>query len=970
MSMSSPQAADRNLLFGILALQMDFVKRDALLAAMQAWVFNKTTSLGQILREQNVIGAEEEELLEALVRKHLQRHNNDPEKSLAAVTPAVSVKEELERIDDPQLQATLAGLASYSDPEATRADRVYTADAAPAVARYRILRRHARGGLGEIFVALDEELHREVALKEMQEHHARDSVSRGRFLLEAEITGALEHPGIVPVYGMGQYRDGRPFYAMRFIKGDNLKSAIEHFHEADAPGRDTGERRLAFCQLLRRFLDVCNVIAYAHSRGVLHRDLKPGNIMLGKYGETLVIDWGLAKSVGRPEVGTIADERSLSPSSSSELAATEMGTTIGTPGYMSPEQAAGRLELVGPASDIYSLGATLYTLLAGRPPFTDRDSLDVLEKVQRGDFLPPGKIKASTPPPLEAICLKAMALRAEDRYASPHALAQDIEHWLADEPVPVYPDPLSSRVARWARRHKAAVTGAAALLVTAVVGLTLGILAVNQERRRTALVNTDLAAEQARTQAALEAEARRREQARAALDAMSSQVVEDWLAQQKSKDLTDAQKKFLRQALESYEAFSRDTGQEEKSRAGVAAASRRVGDIRYKLGQASEAEQAYRRSVDHYARLAADFPETPEYRHGLAMSQNDLGALLYVNGRVEDAESTWRNALTISKGLAGTVRDLPESRLTLARTYNRLGILLEETSRPKEAESAYRSALVIQQKLVADFATVPEHRDELARLHNNLGIVLKRTDRPKEAERAYRDAIAARQQLVTDYPTAPGYRRSLAATRSNLGNLFMETGRLKEAESCYRDALAIERQLAADFPSAPIYRHALSLSHYNVGEVTQKTNRPKEAESAYHDALAIQKQLVVDFPDVPNYHNDLAGTLVNLGDLLRQSRDYPGARRLYEAALPHHQAALKANPRDPDYHEYWCNNRAGLSETLLVVGDHAGAALAAGQLIEAGADRPNDLYKAGRLLARCVGRPKRILGFRQPSAWS
>ena len=165
--------------------------------------------------------------------------------------------------------------------------------------RYRILRPHAEGGLGAVFVANDEELHREVALKEILERHAHNTENRLRFLLEAEVTGGLEHPGIVPVYGLGQYEDGRPYYAMRFIRGESLKSAITQFHLADNPDRDPGERALSLRRLLTHFVDVCEAIAYAHSRGVLHRDLKPANVMLGKYGETLVVDWGLAKPLGR-----------------------------------------------------------------------------------------------------------------------------------------------------------------------------------------------------------------------------------------------------------------------------------------------------------------------------------------------------------------------------------------------------------------------------------------------------------------------------------------------------------------------------------------------------------------------------------------------------------------------------------------------------------------------------------------------
>jgi serine/threonine protein kinase len=147
-----------------------------------------------------------------------------------------------------------------------------------------------------------------VALKEIQDRHADDPHSRTRFVLEAEITGGLEHPGIVPVYSLGHDGAGRPFYAMRFIKGDSLRDVIAAYHRADASDHDPGERLLASQKLLRRFLDVCNTIAYAHSRGVLHRDLKSGNIMVGQYGETLVVDWGLAKVIGRSEA---SDEATL-----------------------------------------------------------------------------------------------------------------------------------------------------------------------------------------------------------------------------------------------------------------------------------------------------------------------------------------------------------------------------------------------------------------------------------------------------------------------------------------------------------------------------------------------------------------------------------------------------------------------------------------------------------------------------------
>jgi hypothetical protein len=237
---------------------------------------------------------------------------------------------------------------------------------------------------------------------------------------------------------LGTYGDGRPYYALRFIRGDSLKEAIEHFRADAALQADPGRRSLELRKLLRRFLDVCNAIDYAHSRGVLHRDIKPGNVIVGKYQETLVVDWGLAKAVGRSDPGAVPDERPLVPSS---LAETLPGSALGTPPYMSPEQAAGDLDRLGPRSDVYSLGATLYCLLTGKPPFLGDDAGLILRQVQQGAFSRPRMLDPSIDPALEAVCLKAMARRPEDRYGSPRALAEDIERWMADEPVSGYREP-------------------------------------------------------------------------------------------------------------------------------------------------------------------------------------------------------------------------------------------------------------------------------------------------------------------------------------------------------------------------------------------------------------------------------------------------------------------------------------------------------------------------------------------------
>jgi WD40 repeat protein/serine/threonine protein kinase len=431
--MAKGNSNSRDLLFGLVALERGLIDRDQLISAFAIWSETLDRSMSEILVGQGALNEAGRAFAERIARKRIASRDVDSEERARSQATGRRNRQSSGEHASPatlSYRSPSAPGAIADDPHKTTAGSPAVSDAPASAERYPIVRPHARGGLGEVFLALDTELDRQVALKELRAYHAHDPVSQSRFILEAKVTGRLEHPGIVPIYGLGRYADGRPYYAMRFIEGETLKQAIERFYSADTLPRQSREGEIAFRRLLRSLIDACNAVAYAHSRGVVHRDLKPENIMLGRFGETLVVDWGVAKP--QAETEHEPNDEIAADTSYLESSLTRPGTTLGTPRYMSPEQAAGELERVGPASDVYSLGATLYCLLVGHGPFPSGTLEDVLDRVRRGIFPNPHRLRRSVDPTLESICLRAMSLRPEDRHSSPLSLAEEIEAWLAD----------------------------------------------------------------------------------------------------------------------------------------------------------------------------------------------------------------------------------------------------------------------------------------------------------------------------------------------------------------------------------------------------------------------------------------------------------------------------------------------------------------------------------------------------------
>ena len=346
-------------------------------------------------------------------------------------------------------------------------------------ARYTLVRLHAEGGLGRVWIARDADLNRDVALKELKPSPARHPEAWQRFLKEAQITGQLEHPNIVPVYELGRRpEDNQPFYTMRFIHGRTLHVALVDYHERRAAG---AADPIEWLRLLQAFASICNAVSYAHSRGVIHRDLKPENVVLGEFGEVLVLDWGLAK------LGDSPDERSAPVDLSAAIAdsqATISGHVVGTPAYMSPEQAEGLVELFDARTDVYGLGAILFAILTGRPPHHGDDSAQVLERIVAEPTPEARAVAPTAPRALSAICAHAMAKSRDSRYPLVAELARDFQRYLADEPVSVHREPLGERTLRLARRHRIKVATAAAAAIALLISGGVGFMIWHENQAR------------------------------------------------------------------------------------------------------------------------------------------------------------------------------------------------------------------------------------------------------------------------------------------------------------------------------------------------------------------------------------------------------------------------------------------------------------------------------------------------------
>ena len=410
-----PMDSDRNLLFAVLALQADLIDAAQFIEACLVWTSRKNEPLVDLLVARGWIEPADKDHLAYLVERKVRKHGG-VRASLATIPDAIKCS--LAALGDDDIHRSLSSESFSADPE-----RASTIDHVPSHReRYSRLRLHATGGIGRVWLARDTELGRNVALKELRPERAEHAGLASRFLQEAQITGQLEHPGIVPVYELVRGDDGRqPFYTMRFVKGRTLSEAARAYHDRRLAKQASP---LELPTLLNAFVTVCNTVAYAHSRGIIHRDLKGQNVLLGDFGEVVVLDWGLAKVVGERERG----ESSVIVNQT-DGGHTVQGQALGTPGYMAPEQAAGQLDLIDLRTDVYGLGAILYEILTGAPPFSGDSTDEVLRKVAQQQPVAPREFWLDVPSALEALCLRALAKQPHERPAAAGDLAREVQGW-------------------------------------------------------------------------------------------------------------------------------------------------------------------------------------------------------------------------------------------------------------------------------------------------------------------------------------------------------------------------------------------------------------------------------------------------------------------------------------------------------------------------------------------------------------
>jgi thiol-disulfide isomerase/thioredoxin len=612
---------------------------------------------------------------------------------------------------------------------------------------YELLEEVARGGMGVVFRAREKSLNRIVALKMILAGRLASIDQVRRFHLEAEEASHLDHPNIVPIYHIGEHL-GQHYFTMKFIEEGPLTTRDR------GPGADL--RKVA-----RLLADVAGAVHYAHQHGVLHRDLKPGKILIDREGRPHVTDFGLAKHVTGPETQT------------------QSGAVLGTPGYISPEQAGARRDL-STATDVYSLGAVLYDLITGRPPFLGSSAMETLVRVMEDEPAPPRRLNPRLDRDLETICLTCLNKDPRRRYASADALARDLGRYLAGEPILARRIGRLERAGKWIRRRPLA----AALVV--VLGLATVLLTVGGwlfSVRLQAAVRTAQKAQAAAEQGEQDAEQKRRQ-------------LNDYLVylNERLANLRVEQPvrlEFLNEGLALCERFRKGRSEDPETRRQTAQLYRCLGDLESERTNNEKASLAYSRARELLEQLDEEFPAAGVYRNDLAVLYAKQADFLSASGEPDQALATLRRAIEVQDRLAEESSAPLSYQQRAAEFRVTLGTFLEEQNRPDEAEAAYRAALERLTKLAADRAAPPGTHQRLAGTASTLAWLLVER-RPEEAESLLQQSLRELREARNNQPDSRELSQALWGGYVDLAAYFKQRSR-------HAELAALANQVRGDY---------------------------------------------------------------------------------------------------------------------------------------------------------------------------
>ena len=740
--------------------------------------------------------------------------------------------------------------------------------------RFQILKQYAKGGLGVVYLAHDSQLQRDVALKQIRSDRDRDSLSETKFLLEAEITGQLEHPGIVPVYALGTDRNGNPYYAMRFIRGQEFKKVIQQFHEVRQQ-KKTALDGVEFRQLLRRFLDVCNAVDYAHSRGILHRDLKPANVMIGNHGETLVVDWGLAKILSfeedRVENVPAEENKPRRIRFSGTTADTMLGSFSGTVAYAPPEQLMGLIASLCPASDVYSLGAILFELLTNRIPLYGKpESLtQVVEWTRQREFGNARRLDPSVPKSLGMICQKAMTFEIRERYPTARDLAIDIERWLADERVIAFGErePIGEKLGRLMRRYRRWTFPVAAAIVFSIIVSLFGVWQINKARIQELLAKNS--AVQNKNDAI-----NRISVARSAIDTLlvaSTDTLGDFPAAR------DLQKRLLDVAANDYSKLTLSKSEDPELELERLRALVRVADIQMLQSDDGEAQENYRIAISELQTRSNNKFGNDQiallWKVELAKTIGRFAfALDGIEGFSAESEKQFMLAISQLRSLAIANPESTEVHAALGRTLIRAVNSKLMISSPTESLQWIDEALASLERV----DITQDNAIDLLRVQagQSRAQVLSKLNRNGEAILAIDKVLDSVRERTKDRDSPRHWISTQADSYIFRAGIHRRMGNYSLALQDLLDALGSYQKLKRDWPDNIDYRALAALTATNVGLLLLDEDRPLEAKPYLESSRTDFSNLRIEYPRVERYGDGLGTALSGLGQAeLRTNAD-------------------------------------------------------------------------------------------------